>query len=107
VAAIDRMLRALSEYEIGGIRTNLALFRAILEDADFRAACIDTGYLERLLAAQPQLRAEGSAEPPEEIVAIAAALLVTGRSANSRTSQPVPVASSKWAGAGRREGLRS
>ncbi len=47
-AAIDRMLRALDEYVIGGIRTNIGLFRRILQDADFRAARIDTGYLERL-----------------------------------------------------------
>ncbi len=51
--AIDRMLRALEEYVIGGIKTNIGLFRRILTDADFRAARIDTGYLERLLAAGP------------------------------------------------------
>ena len=51
--AIDRMLRALEEYVIGGIKTNIWLFRRILTDEDFRAARIDTGYLERLLAAGP------------------------------------------------------
>ena len=49
--AIDRMLRALEEYVIGGIKTNIGLFRRILTDEGFRAARIDTGYLERLLAA--------------------------------------------------------
>src|SRR6202046_2236495 len=44
--AIDRMLRALDEYVIGGIRTNLGLFRRILTDEDFRAARIGTGYFE-------------------------------------------------------------
>jgi len=48
--AIDRMLRALEEYVIGGIKTNIGLFRRILMDEGFRAARIDTGYLERLLA---------------------------------------------------------
>ena len=52
-AAIARMLRALDEYVIGGIRTNLAFFRRILRDPDFQAARIDTGYLERLLANRP------------------------------------------------------
>ncbi len=51
--AIARMLRALDEYVIGGIRTNLGLFRRILRDPDFRAARIDTGYLDRLLAEHP------------------------------------------------------
>ncbi len=49
-AAIERMLRALDEYVIGGIRTNLGLFRRILTDPAFRSADIDTGYLDRLLA---------------------------------------------------------
>src|SRR5271155_3175217 len=49
-AAIDRMLRALDEYVVGGIKSNIGLFRLILSDADFRAARIDTGYLDRLLA---------------------------------------------------------
>src|SRR5208283_3818879 len=31
--AIDRMLRALREYDVGGIRTNIGFFRQILEDA--------------------------------------------------------------------------
>src|SRR6202034_907386 len=35
-AADDRMLRALGEYVIGGIKTNLGLFRRILMDEDFR-----------------------------------------------------------------------
>src|SRR5882757_749691 len=48
--AIARMLRALDEYFVGGIKTNLALFRKILHDKDFAAGRIDTGYLERLLA---------------------------------------------------------
>ena len=33
--AIDRMLRALDEYVIGGIKTNIGLFRRILTDAGF------------------------------------------------------------------------
>ena len=49
-AAIDRMLRALGEFVVGGIKTNLGLFRRVLMDADFRAGRIDTGYLDRLLA---------------------------------------------------------
>jgi len=48
--AIDRLLRALYEYFVGGIKTNISLFRRILKDADFRAGKIDTGFLERLLA---------------------------------------------------------
>ena len=48
--AINRLLRALYEYFVGGIKTNMSLFRRILRDPDFRAGKLDTGYLDRLLA---------------------------------------------------------
>src|SRR5580765_7405610 len=47
--AISRLARALSEYFVAGIKTNLGLFRRILADQDFQSGKIDTGYLERLL----------------------------------------------------------
>ena len=100
--AIDRMLRALEEYVIGGIKTNIGLFRRILTDGDFRAARIDTGYLERMLAAGPAPVQEAV---PEDVVALAAALFAV-----SARRETVPVgdvaAESRWAEAGRREGLR-
>ena len=122
--AIDRMLRALNEYVIGGIKTNLALFQTILNDADFRASKIDTGYLGRLLDAgvslapdldlslAPELTLEFDPErlprPPDEVIAIAAALLFSSQpqqSSGLRAAGFVDV--SKWAQAGRREALRS
>jgi acetyl-CoA carboxylase biotin carboxylase subunit len=48
--AINRLLRALYEYFVGGIKTNVSLFRRILQDPDFRAGKLDTGFLDRLLA---------------------------------------------------------
>ncbi len=101
-AAIDRMLRALDEYVIGGIRTNIALFRRILTDEGFREARIDTGYLERLLSGAPV--ESSTIEVPRDVVAIAAALF-----ANSARSVPAAADSaeeSRWARAGRREALR-
>jgi acetyl-CoA carboxylase biotin carboxylase subunit len=51
--AISRLRRALSEYFVGGIKVNLSLFRRILDDADFQAGKLDTGYLDRLLQSVP------------------------------------------------------
>ncbi|MGC2162336.1 MAG: acetyl-CoA carboxylase biotin carboxylase subunit [Silvibacterium sp.] len=102
-AAIARMLRALDEYVIGGIRTNLALFRRILGDADFQAARIDTGYLDRLLAQNPAKAAEDSLECREKIAAIAAAIFESQRT-TAGTAAPQPV--SAWKRAAREEGLR-
>ncbi len=47
---IMRLRRALHEYFVGGIKTNIPLFRRILRDPEFAAGKIDTGFLERLLA---------------------------------------------------------
>jgi acetyl-CoA carboxylase, biotin carboxylase subunit len=100
--AIDRMLRALDEYVIGGIKTNIGLFRRILMDEDFRAARIDTGYLERLLAGEPAGIME---QVPKDVVAVAAALFAAS-SRREVAAAADAVDESRWAVAGRREGLR-
>src|SRR5216683_5178713 len=48
--AIMRLERALGEYFVAGIKTNISLFQRILRDADFQEGKLDTGYLDRLLA---------------------------------------------------------
>jgi acetyl-CoA carboxylase, biotin carboxylase subunit len=97
--AIARLLRALDEYVITGIQTNLSLFRRILLDEGFRTAAIDTSYLERLLAVPTE---SAVSDIPPEIAAIAAAIFAT---------KPAPTASalepeSPWALTARREALR-
>lgn len=49
--AISRMARALEMFIIEGVHTTIPLHRRILADADFRAARIDTTYIEKLLTA--------------------------------------------------------
>jgi acetyl-CoA carboxylase biotin carboxylase subunit len=71
--AIQRLQRALTEYFVGGIKTNVSLFRRILKDPDFRAGKLDTGFLDRMLA-QPY--AEGDERRPL-IAAIAAGIFAT------------------------------
>jgi acetyl-CoA carboxylase biotin carboxylase subunit len=46
-AAIDRMRRALGEYHVGGIRTNLAFHRQVMRHAAFAAGEYDTGFIDR------------------------------------------------------------
>ena len=100
-AAIARLLSALDGYVIGGIKTNLSLFRRILNDEGFRTAAIDTGYLERLLA-EPARAEEASV--PIEIAAIAAAWFAAG---NGGTAEVIAMPESAWGAAARREGLRA
>jgi len=45
--AIDRMRRALAEYHVGGIRTNLAFHRRVMRHPAFIAGEYDTGFIER------------------------------------------------------------
>jgi acetyl/propionyl-CoA carboxylase alpha subunit len=46
-AAIDRMRRALDEYHVGGIRTNLAFHRRVMRHPAFIAGDYDTGFIEK------------------------------------------------------------
>ena len=46
-AAIERMRRALSEYHVGGIRTNLPFHRQVMRHPAFIAGEYDTGFIER------------------------------------------------------------
>jgi len=111
--AIGRLTRALNEYFVGGIKTNISLFRRILSDPDFRAAKIDTGFLDRLLQ---QKRAEAPTDPKTiEVVAIAAGIFaIMGsaaagageRSAANDSSNSKPTAPSNWKSAARKEATR-
>jgi len=109
--AIDRLLRALYEYFVGGIKTNISLFRRILRDPDFRAGKLDTGFLDRLLA-KPYREAEG--EHPL-MAAIGAAIFAAtdgkatfpdgaaSAAGNNDAAAPQP---SNWRQAARAEALR-
>jgi len=69
--AIMRLRRALQEYFVGGIKTNISLFQRISQDANFQAGALDTGYLDRLLAKK---RETAQSAPEAAIAAIAAGL---------------------------------
>jgi acetyl-CoA carboxylase biotin carboxylase subunit len=106
-AALARMRRALDEYFVAGIKTNLPLFRRVLEHPDFQAARIDTGFLDRLLASPP---APGPGTL-SEIAAVSAALFAAasapatnGRPARRREDQTAGKTSA-WLRAGRLEGI--
>jgi acetyl-CoA carboxylase biotin carboxylase subunit len=75
--AIMRLERALHEYFVGGIKTNISLFQRILRDPDFRGGKIDTGYLDRLLQQNPGPGSPATSEERrtlERVAAIAAGL---------------------------------
>ena len=112
--AINRLLRALYEYFVGGIKTNISLFRRILKDPDFRAGRLDTGFLDRLLA-QPSTETD---DRRPLIAAMGAAIFATmepkatlpgtngvAASSGSNGTAPAPEVSG-WRRAGRIEAMR-
>jgi acetyl-CoA carboxylase, biotin carboxylase subunit len=105
-AALARMRRALDEYFVGGIKTNLPLFRRILEHPDFVAARIDTGFLDRLLACKA---APAGAGGLSAIAAVSAAIFAAAAPQANGTSAPQRQAprdnASAWKSAARRDGL--
>ena len=56
-SAIERMLRALAEYTVVGVRTTIPALARIVAHPDFRAGRLSTAFLERVL---PDLRAHDS-----------------------------------------------
>ncbi len=112
--AIARMKRALDEYHVDGIRTNLSFFQTILRFPDFLEARLDTGLIDRLLAHEEQLGplpGDGSREALEadrqRAAALAAVFHELSTAKNSQGAgedrQPQP---SRWKLAGRRQLLR-
>jgi acetyl-CoA carboxylase, biotin carboxylase subunit len=81
---IARLARALDEYFVGGIKTNLGLFRRILRDPEFLAAKIDTAFLDRLLNSAPAERKPGH----PEIAAVAAGLFALLEPSSSSPTAP-------------------
>jgi acetyl-CoA carboxylase biotin carboxylase subunit len=94
-----RMARALREFFVGGIRTNLAWFRDVLEDEAFIAGRLNTGFVKEFAARRP----EGRGDPEVEAAAILAACMTSSGS----DSQDQPrAASSRWRDCGRSEAMR-
>jgi acetyl-CoA carboxylase biotin carboxylase subunit len=111
--AIERMLRALDEYFVGGIKTNLGMFQRILQDANFRAGNVDTGYLDRMLV---EVKKEKTPASAHELHLAAIAAVMFTRAGNSKAISVTAVStdtknktteSVNWKQSARREALRS
>ena len=101
--ALERLDRALAELRIEGIRTTVPLFRALLEDDDFRRGELDIEMLDRKLGA-----GELHAEPPADLTdlgALAATIEHVERTSRAATVAP-PARRDRWRRVARREGLR-
>ena len=106
--AIMRLQRALNEYFVAGIKTNISLFQRILQDTDFQAGNLDTGYLDRLLAKEKMPASQRAPSPA--IAAIAAGLFSVldpvSASRKNGSMGGTASAASNWKQKGRSEALR-
>ena len=100
--AIQRMERALKEYLIVGVKTNIAFHQAVLSSADFRQGKYDTGFVEKNITALKQKSHEGF----KEIAAIAAVVHQLRKSSTTIVSGPAGPAVSPWKILSRKEALR-
>jgi acetyl-CoA carboxylase, biotin carboxylase subunit len=96
--AIDRLRRALDEYEVSGITTTLPFFRAVVRDEEFISGHLDTGFITRFNERQTAKGLQSTAVEAD-LAAIAAALSYAGR--HQQASNHLSPSESRWKLAGR------
>jgi acetyl-CoA carboxylase, biotin carboxylase subunit len=99
------MRRALGEYVIGGIKTTIPFHQWLMDDEDFQAGRLDTGFIERRY--RPQ--AVQTDQLAQDIALIAAALdhrQAAGQAAATPMSQDEHEGVSPWKLAGRVDLMR-
>jgi len=99
--AIARMIRALDEYYVAGIKTNLSFFRRILEDPAFLAGELHTTFIEEFFA-----RRKHSAPPADPELEAVAALVAAVHSEPDGAGHSPPAGWNRWRAEGRSEQLR-
>ena len=100
--ALLRMRRALAEYHVGGIRTNLAFHRRVLRHPAFEAGEYDTGFIERF---RSELAPAALDEPSGVMAAVGVALAARARQAAAPAALDTgAVQPSAWRRGGHRGG---
>jgi len=95
--AIQKMIRAIDEYQISGVQTTLPFGRFVMEHEAFRSGQFDTGFVANYF--KPEMLTTASPDPNETRVAavLAAWLLETNTPARHGSgTMPPPVSTSKW-----------
>jgi len=101
--ATARMLRALREYQIDGIKSNISFFKELLRHPDFERGDFDTSFIDRWLRNRKSDSNMHSVE--RTLAAIAAAVFHSQRP--EVKAEPEQETRSAWKLDARRRGLRS
>jgi len=102
--AIDRLRRALAEYQITGIRTTLPFFRKIVNDEEFIAGKLDTGFIGRF---QERAAATETSPRDRDLALIAAALHYSKQKEAANFKAATQATASRWRMNGRRTRLEA
>ena len=92
--ALARMRRALTEYEVRGIKTTIPFFQWVLEDDDFIAGRFDTGFIDRKLGGRSGVPLREPDADHYELAAIAAAIAQMTRATTTAVAPSTPA--SRW-----------
>ena len=101
------MSRALSEYQVLGIRTTIPFFVWLMKQDDYRAARYDTTWLDRLLTSRRGMSFNELLPDEELLVTLAAALDTYQRATADAGPSDTDAAAGLWQRAARAEGLRA
>lgn len=101
--AIERMKRALREYHIEGIKTNISFFLEILNHPEFRKADFDTGFIDRWLQNR---KADAQLSDFDRDLAVLAAALFHSERSGAIPEIPQQT-ESPWKIDGRRRSMRT
>jgi acetyl-CoA carboxylase biotin carboxylase subunit len=110
--AIARLRRALSEYEVRGIKTTIPFFQWMLDTSEFVQGRFHTTYLDEVLDQRKGQPFVAAPEAAEDLAVLAVALRSFFRARTGSTAASVPAlggdgAMRGWKMAARREGLRA
>ncbi|PRY35904.1 propionyl-CoA carboxylase alpha chain [Spirosoma oryzae] len=92
--AIEKMIRAIDEYQIAGVQTTLSFGRFVMEHEAFRSGQFDTGFVSKYFTPDKLTPPTNSDEA--QLAAVLSAWLLTNDKPASSASQPVTVQRSNW-----------
>ena len=93
--AIQKMIRAIDEYQISGVQTTLPFCRFVMEHEAFRSGQFDTGFVGKYFTPDKLLPTPDTAES-ELAVVLAAYLLEHNKPKQTGGATSVTAQKSKW-----------
>jgi acetyl-CoA carboxylase, biotin carboxylase subunit len=102
--AIARMLRALEEYQVQGIKTTISFYHRVMQNSEFVKGLFTTSFIDEQFSRMDTIRKH----PLDQIAIIAAAVSEFERlNAGASEDKSAGAPENPWRSAARKDGLRS